>query len=104
GFGAASTIALRPEKLPIEELTPQAAARRFPQIAFDDTIKSVLWEPEAGYLFARRACEHGLERFIAEGGEYRQAAVRAPVEIASTALRRVTLEDGSAIDADHFVF
>ena len=103
-FGRASAAALRAANLPIEELTPSAAARRFPQIAFDDTIKSILWEPEAGYLFARRACEHVLERFVAEGGEYRQAAVRAPVDVSSTPLRRVTLEDGGTIDADQFVF
>ena len=103
-FGRASAAALRAEKLPIEELTPQAAATRFPQIAFDDTIKSVLWEPEAGYLFARRACEHVLERFIAEGGEYRQSAVPAPVSIGDAPLRRLTLADGTAIEADAFVF
>jgi sarcosine oxidase len=103
-FGRASVAALRAVNLPTEDLTPAAAARRFPQIAFDDTIKSVLWEPEAGYLFARRACEHVLERFIADGGEYRQAAVGAPIEMQSPALRRVTLEDGATIDADHFVF
>jgi sarcosine oxidase len=103
-FGRASAAALRNEKLPIEDLTPQAAAKRFPQIAFDDTIRSVLWEPEAGYLFARRACEHVLECFIAEGGEYRQTAVRAPVPIAGTSLRGVTLDDGATIEADAFVF
>ena len=79
-FGRASAATLRAEELPIEELTPQAAATRFPQIAFDETIKSVLWEPEAGYLFARRACEHVVECFVAEGGDYRQSAVAAPVD------------------------
>jgi sarcosine oxidase len=103
-FGRASATVLRAEKLPIEELTPQDAAKRFPQISFDSTIKSVLWEPEAGYLFARRACEHVVERFIAEGGEYRQSAVRGPVSISGTAPRRVLLDDGSAIEADAFVF
>lgn len=103
-FGRASAAALRDEQLPIEELTPQTAAKRFPQIAFDDTIKSVLWEPEAGYLFARRACEHVLECLIAEGGEYRQAAVRVPVTIAGNPLREVSLDDGATIEADAFVF
>jgi sarcosine oxidase len=103
-FGRASAIALRAEQLPIEELTPEAAAKRFPQIAFDATIKSVLWEPEAGYLFARRACEHVLERLVAEGGEYRQSAVPAPVAIDDAPLRRITLADGTAIEADAFVF
>jgi glycine/D-amino acid oxidase-like deaminating enzyme len=102
-FGRASAAALRAEKLPIEELTPQAAAKRFPQIAFDDTIKSVLWEPEAGYLFARRACEHVLERFIAEGGDYRQSAVAVPATITEP-MRRLDLADGTRLEADVFVF
>jgi glycine/D-amino acid oxidase-like deaminating enzyme len=103
-FGRASIRVLRAEKLPIDELTTQDAAKRFPQISFDSTIKSVIWEPEAGYLFARRACEHVVERFVAEGGEYRQASVPGPVPIAGPRLRRVTLDDGAAIEADAFVF
>lgn len=103
-FGRASATALRAEKLPIEELSPEAAAKRFPQIAFDDTITSALWEPEAGYLFARRACEHVLECFIAEGGEYRPSAVPAPASIGDGPLKRLTLADGAVLEADAFVF
>ena len=103
-FGRASAATLRAEKLPIEELTPKAAAKRFPQIAFDDTIKSALWEPEAGYLFARRACEHVLERFLAEGGTYRQGSVQVPVQATGTPVRQVGLEGGGSLEADAFVF
>jgi sarcosine oxidase len=104
-FGRASVATLRAEQMPIDELTPAAAARRFPQIAFDDSIESVLWEPEAGYLFARRACEHVLERFLAEGGDYRQAAVRMPLHLDNDApLRHVGLDDGGSVEADAFVF
>jgi glycine/D-amino acid oxidase-like deaminating enzyme len=103
-FGRASATALRAEGLPLEELTPQAAAKRFPQIAFDDSIKSALWEPEAGYLFARRACEHVVERFIAEGGTYRQAAVQVPVQATGSPIHRIGLADGGTLDGDVFVF
>ena len=103
-FGRASVAALRAIDMPIEELTPAEAARRFPQIAFDDTIKSVLWEPVAGYLFARRACEHVVERFVAEGGEYRQGAVRDPVRIDAGPLRRIAVDPAGEIEADAFVF
>ncbi len=103
-FGRASAVALRALNMTIEELTPQAAARRFPQIAFDGTIRSVWWEPEAGYLFARRACEHVLERFIAEGGDYRQAAVRAPVQVSASPLQRIAIDEGAPVEADTFVF
>ena len=103
-FGRASAATLRAEHLPIEELSPQEATARFPQISFDVGITSILWEPEAGYLFARRACEHVLECFIAEGGAYRQAAVPAPVSIGEAPLRRLVLEDGTALEADVFIF
>ena len=102
-FGRASAAALRALDMPIEELTPQDAARRFPQIAFDDSVKTAMWEPEAGYLFARRACEHVLDRFIAEGGTYRQTAVRSPVTVGSSEPREIVTEAGT-LAADAFVF
>ena len=104
GFGRASAEAMRALSIPLETLAIPEAARRFPQIAFDDSIRTVLWEPEAGYLFARRACEHVVGRFTAEGGEYLQAAVREPVAIDGGPLRRVELAGGGAIEADAFVF
>ena len=64
----------------IEELTLADAKRRYPQIDFDG-ISSVIFEPDAGYLLARRACEHVAERVVAEGGTYRQAAVASPIRI-----------------------
>lgn len=103
-FGRASAAALRAANLAIEELTPRDAAKRYPQIAFDDTIESVLWEPTAGYLFARRACEHVVERFIAEGGQYRQAPAIGPVRVDASPLARIAIDGGAAIEADAFVF
>jgi sarcosine oxidase len=102
-FGKASAAALRTQGLPIDELTPQAAAKRFPQISFDG-ISSALWEPEAGYLYARRACEHVVQRVIAEGGEYRQGAVGAPLHLDGAPVRRIALAGGDALEADAFVF
>jgi glycine/D-amino acid oxidase-like deaminating enzyme len=45
-----------------------------------------------------------LEGFLAEGGEYRQLAVQAPVEPRAGELAAVTLSDGSRLTADRFVF
>ncbi len=108
GFGGASADAMRALGIPLEPLTPSGASRRFPQIAFDDSIRRIFWEPDAGYLFARRACEHVVQRFVAEGGEYRQAAARAADHDAAAdtlgRLRRIELEDRSTIEADAFVF
>jgi monomeric sarcosine oxidase len=103
GFGRASAAALREAKLPVEELDAREAARRFPQIKVEDAT-SVLWEPEAGYIFARRACEHIVQRFVAEGGEYHQAAVKMPLRVEGGPIARVSLEGGYALEADAFVF
>ena len=102
-FRAASIAALQSEGVSVEDLTVTAARRRYPQIDFQG-IASVLFEPDAGYLLARRACEHVVERFVAEGGVYRQAAAASPIRIDGTALRQVPLRDGDAVEADIFVF
>jgi glycine/D-amino acid oxidase-like deaminating enzyme len=93
---------LRAAGLPIEELTPAAAVKRYPQISFDG-IRWALFETNAGYLLARRACETVLDRFRAEGGTYIQD--RATPEPSTTgAMRSLRLAATSAIDADAFVF
>ena len=76
--------------------------RRFPQIAFDDAEVG-LFEPEFGALMARRSVATLVAEFVAAGGEYRQGAV-APPEEAGDALRHVTLEDGTRLSAEQFVF
>ena len=101
-FGRASVAALRPQNIPIEELTPAEAQRRYPQINLEG-ISSLFFEPHAGYLRARAACEHVAQRVSAEGGEYLQAAVVAP-RIAGSTLSRLDLSDGSSIEADAFIF
>lgn len=104
GFGQASFDAMRGLNIPLETLTSSEASRRFPRVAFDESIQSILWEPDAGYLFARRACAHVVDRFIAEGGEYRQAAVRAPVTIGADPVRSIEIDGGERVEADAFVF
>ena len=102
-FGRASAAALRAEGLPVAELTPKDAGARFPQISFGG-ISSVLWEPQAGYLFARRACEHVVQRFVANGGTYLQQAVHSPVKIEGPSLKRIAVDAGTSIEADAFIF
>jgi sarcosine oxidase len=88
--------------LSVEQLTTAEAARRYPQMSFRD-VHSVFFEPEAGYLTARAACELVRDTFVREGGTYRQAWVR-PGSTAGARLTRVTLSDGQPLDADRFVF
>ena len=85
----------------MDELSPAEATRRFPQISFEG-IRSVFHEPLAGVLLARRACEHVVERVIAEGGQYRLGSVAAPLR-ADGPLTRLGLSDGGFLEADVFV-
>ncbi len=66
---------LRDAGLKVDELTPAEAAKRFPQINMEN-VGWALYEHDAGYLLARRACQAVQEAFLAEGGNYRQLAVK----------------------------
>ena len=88
--------------LGLEELTPADAARRFPQFGMRD-VRTAFFEPEAGYIAARAACELVRETFVREGGEYRQALVR-PAASSGGRMTSVVLSDGSTVSADRFVF
>jgi glycine/D-amino acid oxidase-like deaminating enzyme len=102
-FVRASAAALEDAGRRHEWLTAADVGARYPQI---DTagVLSCLFEPDAGYLFARRACELVVERAVAEGGACRIGAAASPVGIRGRALDRLALADGTSIQADVFVF
>jgi glycine/D-amino acid oxidase-like deaminating enzyme len=87
---------------PFEKLSAADSAKRWPQINFENT-GYCLFEPQAGYLLARRSCESVLEAFRAEGGEYRQAQV-APGETSGKEMQAVTLNGTEELQADRYVF
>jgi sarcosine oxidase len=101
-FLRASHTALTGAGVPANWLKPAGAAIWFPQISFEG-VTSVLFEPEAGYLHARRACAHVVDQFQAEGGTYRVGAVTAMADLPSR-VTEVAMLDGSTIGADAFVF
>jgi sarcosine oxidase len=84
-----------------DEMTPAEAAKRWPQIAFED-IRKVSFEHEGGYLLARHACDAVARELVRIGGVYRQAAV-ASVR-ADQRQADVRLVDGSRVQADRYVF
>lgn len=102
-FGRASAKALEAEKLSHQWLSPAEARKRYPQIDFSG-IEAVLHEDEAGYLLARRSCEFVVDRFLASGGTFHLAAVRAPLQLDDTPVAHVTLEHGETVAGDAFVF
>jgi glycine/D-amino acid oxidase-like deaminating enzyme len=85
-----------------EKLSAAECAKRWPQITFDGISWSV-YEPESGYLAARRSCEAVLNAFVEQGGEYRQAQV-APGQVASNRMNGVKLGSGEILSADSYVF
>jgi glycine/D-amino acid oxidase-like deaminating enzyme len=99
-FGDASEATLQAAGVPIETVAIDDAATRFPQVAFEG-ITRVLFEPDAGYLRARRACAHVAERVGIEGGVVRCGAAASPARVDRSAL---WLNDGSRVEADAFVF
>ena len=54
---------------PINELSIKDAQEKYPQINFDD-ISKLYYEPESGYLMARRGCQVLLKLFQNSGGNY----------------------------------
>ncbi len=88
--------------VPHELLGHDELAKRYPQINMDN-IESAIYEPTAGYLLARRACQAVVDAFISEGGEYRTAYVR-PGTISNGRMANVTLSIGGTLSADQYVF
>ena len=93
---------LREAGVDFEQLDAAQARKRFPQINFEG-VKWAVHEKETGYLTARRNCQVVLEHFLAEGGEYREAAAK-PGGIQGREMRGVSLSDGSQVAADQYVF
>jgi glycine/D-amino acid oxidase-like deaminating enzyme len=85
-----------------EALDAQALVARYPQIN-PERLRWGLLEPTAGYLSARQACGAVRDAFVREGGEFRLGQVR-PGGIRGGEMEPPTLEDGTEIRADHYVF
>jgi glycine/D-amino acid oxidase-like deaminating enzyme len=101
-FERGSLSALQDAGIPFEQLSPNELARRWPQIDFENVTWG-LYEPQSGYLLARESARAVVDRFVAEGGEYRQAAV-AGENLESGTWPALPLHDGSTLAADRYVF
>jgi glycine/D-amino acid oxidase-like deaminating enzyme len=113
-FERGSLPLLKDAGIRFEQLSTSEMARRWPQISFDQ-IAWGIYEPESGYLLARTSAQSVVEHFIAEGGEYRQAAVSAQNIEGGQKLesenglengnqKELSLSDGSKLAADRYVF
>lgn len=105
GFEAASLAALRRVGVPAERLEAAELANRYPQVSWEGIVWA-LYEPEGGALLARRAVAACAKAFRSEGGKVHVAVAARPSQTDSAAgrLTRVHLADGTALEADAFVF
>jgi glycine/D-amino acid oxidase-like deaminating enzyme len=101
-FERGSLPLLREAGIPYEELSAPEIEKRWPQISLEG-VRWGIYEPHSGFLTARVACQTVLEGFLAEGGEYREAAVMSR-DLDSGKWDSLTLSDGSQISADQYVF
>jgi glycine/D-amino acid oxidase-like deaminating enzyme len=88
--------------LPIAEIGVAEARGIYPQIDFGG-VETAFLETEAGYLFARQACQAVAAAVADEGGEVRLAAA-APGPFRDGRIARLELSDGSVLAADRYVF
>jgi glycine/D-amino acid oxidase-like deaminating enzyme len=100
-FERGSIVELREAGIRYEELSHAAMKERWPQINLED-VPWGIYEPEGGFLSARLSCQVVVEGFVAEGGEFRLAAVQGDLE--NSSWDAVNLSDGSKLAADAYVF
>jgi glycine/D-amino acid oxidase-like deaminating enzyme len=81
-----------------EKLPAADCAKRWPQINFED-----IYEPDSGYLAARRSCEAVLNAFLKQGGEYRQVQT-TPGPIKANRMQGIGATSGEMLNADSYVF
>lgn len=101
-FFSSATAAMDETGIEYQRLDGDRVAERWPQIRLDG-IEQAVFEPEAGYLLARRACHAVVEAFKRAGGNYILADAR-PGRMRAGRLESLTLTDGTPLQADDFVF
>src|ERR1700675_3144664 len=84
---------LKDAGIPSEHLDVKGLARRWPQINFEK-VEWGIHEPQSGYLLARPSTQAGVDQFVADGGEYRQATVAAQ-KLESGPWKALPLSDAS---------
>jgi monomeric sarcosine oxidase len=90
--------------IPIESLQRAELVKRFPQFSWAD-IEIGLFEPQLGALMARRAVQTLVSQFVAQGGEYRVAAVQSPRGAQTRgALESIVTSEGERLRASQYVF
>jgi sarcosine oxidase len=101
-FERSSLASLREAGVSYKELSVPEMSKRWRQVHFEG-VRWGIYEPEGGFLRARFACQKVAEGFVAEGGEFRQAAVLS-TGLEDGCREGLRLSDGSRLAADKYVF
>lgn len=101
-YELASLRTLEKAKAVFEKLSQDECTRRWPQIDFQDVQWSI-FEPDFGYLLARRSCEVVVKAFRSEGGNYQQASA-VPGKFSGNEMQAVVLNGKDVLLADRYVF
>src|SRR5262245_17239204 len=83
-----------------ERLSSEDCSKRWPQINFEDVSWSI-YEPDSGYLAARRGCEAVLNAFLKEGGAYRQTKA-TPGPVVDNRMQGITVTSDEVLNADSY--
>ncbi len=81
--------------IPALRLSPAELSARYPHVNFQ-RVEFGLYEPHAGFLWARRALVKGYQEFVKRGGTFERARPR------TTPAERLTV-DGKPLQADRIV-
>ena len=101
-YERAALPVLRQADIRFEKLSSVECAKRWPQMNFDGVSWSV-YEPDSGFLAARRACEAVFDAFLKSGGQYEQAQA-TPGRITANRMDGITVGRGDTLKADIYVF
>jgi glycine/D-amino acid oxidase-like deaminating enzyme len=101
-YERAALPVLQQAGIQFEKLSAADCARRWPQMNFDGVSWSV-YEPDSGFLAARRACEAVFDAFLKSGGQYEQAKA-TPGRITASRMDGITVGRGDTVRADIYVF
>jgi len=89
-------------KIPYQILKPEDVRKSFPVISIDD-ITAIIYEPDAGVVRARRACQHVAAVFEMLGGKM-MIGRASPSKISNGKLEEISLDTGAKVRADTFVY
>jgi glycine/D-amino acid oxidase-like deaminating enzyme len=101
-YESAALPVLKEAGIRFEKLSATDCAMRWPQINFDGVSWSV-YEPDSGFLAARRACEAVFDAFLKSGGQYQQAQA-TPGRVRANRMDGITVGGGDNLKADIYVF